>query len=69
MKTQLKKDGDPDYRKKANAFITQNKGYQKMSQLIFEDMFKYFYSQDKKGVNDRIQSLLDLMVLMMFILL
>ena len=25
-----------------------------MSQLIFEDMFKYFYSQDKKGVNDRI---------------
>ena len=40
--------------KKANAFITQNKGYQKMSQLIFEDMFKYFYSQDKKGVNDRI---------------
>tara|TARA_B100000085_G_scaffold258074_1_gene259881 strand:- start:1002 stop:2234 length:1233 start_codon:yes stop_codon:yes gene_type:complete len=54
MKTDLKKQGDPEYRKKANAFITQNKGYQKMSQLIFEDMFKYFYSQDKKGVNDRI---------------
>ena len=41
-------------RQLGNAFVSQNRGYQKMSQLIFEDMFKYFYSQDKKGVNERI---------------
>ena len=47
-------------RQLGNAFITANKGYQKMAKLMFEDMFDYFYAQDKQGINDRMLKALGL---------
>jgi hypothetical protein len=54
IKTDLKKKGDPNYRKTANDFITKHRGYQKMRDLLFKKMFNYFYAQDKAGINERI---------------
>lgn len=54
IKTKLKKEKDPDYRKKANEFVTQNRGYQKMRDLLFKKMFSYFYERDKAEINRRI---------------
>lgn len=47
-------------RQLGNAFITANKGYQKMADLMFGDMFKYFYAQDKQGINQRMLKALGL---------
>jgi hypothetical protein len=54
IKTSLKKEKNPDYRKKANEFVTQNRGYQKMRDLLFKKMFSYFYERDKAQINKRI---------------
>lgn len=54
IKTKLKNEGDPAYRKKANEFITQNQGYQKMRDLLFVKIFDKFYAVDKENINQRI---------------
>ena len=47
-------------RQLGNAYITSNRGYQKMADLMFGDMFKYFYAQDKQGINQRLLKALGL---------
>lgn len=54
IKTKLKKEKDPGYREKANEFITQNRGYQKMRDLMFKRIFAYFYATDKEKINERV---------------
>lgn len=54
IKTSLKKQNDPGYREKANEFITQNRGYQKMRDLLFKRIFAYFYATDKEKINERV---------------
>jgi hypothetical protein len=54
IKNDLKKKNDPDYRKAANAFVTANRGYQKMRDLLFGKMFNDFYGRDKPAINERI---------------
>lgn len=54
IKSDLKKKKDPNYRKAANEFITANRGYQKMRDLLFNKMFQDFYSRDKAAINERI---------------
>jgi hypothetical protein len=54
IKTRLKKEGDPDYRKTANEFVTQNRGYQQMRDLLFKKMFNDLYPQNKSEINERI---------------
>ena len=54
IKNDAKKNNDPDYRKKANQYITQNRGYQQMRDLLFNKIFKYYYAIDKAGINNRI---------------
>jgi hypothetical protein len=54
IKTKLKREKNPDYRKAANELISKNRGYQKMRDLIFRKMFNYFYEQDKAKINERI---------------
>ena len=54
IKTRLAKEKDPLYRKKANEFITQNRGYQKMRDLMFKRIFNYFYATDKEKINERV---------------
>jgi len=54
IKTDLKKKKDPNYRKAANEFITKNRGYQKMRDLLFQEMWDYFYTGDNKAaINNR----------------
>jgi len=54
IKTDLKKKGSKDYRKAANKFITENRGYQKMRDLLFKRIFEHFYSTDKEAINKRV---------------
>lgn len=54
IKTSLKKEKNPQYREKANEFITQNRGYQKMRDLLFKRIFAYFYATDKEKINERV---------------
>lgn len=54
IKTDLKKKNDPNYRKTANDFVTANRGYQKMRDLLFGRMFNDFYGRDKAAINERI---------------
>lgn len=54
IKTSLKKEKNPEYREKANEFITQNRGYQKMRDLLFKRIFAYFYAIDKEKINERV---------------
>lgn len=54
IKNDLKKKNDPDYRKAANEFVTANRGYQKMRDLLFGKMFNDFYGRDKAAINERI---------------
>lgn len=60
IKTRLKKEKDPNYRKTANEFVTANRGYQKMRDLIFKKMFNDLYPQNKAAINERILSRLGL---------
>jgi hypothetical protein len=60
IKNDLKKKKDPNYRKTANEFVTANRGYQKMRDLLFNKMFQDFYSRDKAAINERILSRLGL---------
>jgi hypothetical protein len=54
IKTELKKNKDPDYRKKANEYSTANRGYQRMRDLLFKRIFAFFYATDKEKINERI---------------
>lgn len=54
IKTQLKKENNPDYRKTANEFVTANRGYQRMRDLLFKKMFNDLYPQNKTEINERI---------------
>jgi hypothetical protein len=54
IKNDLKKKNDPNYRKTANEFVTANRGYQKMRDLLFGRMFNDFYGRDKAAINERI---------------
>lgn len=54
IKNDLKKKKDPNYRKTANEFVTANRGYQKMRDLLFGKMFNDFYGRDKAAINERI---------------
>jgi hypothetical protein len=54
IKTSLKKEKNPQYREKANEFITRNRGYQKMRDLLFKRIFAYFYATDKEKINERV---------------
>lgn len=54
IKTKLKNEKNPEYREKANEFITQNRGYQKMRDLLFKRIFAYFYATDKEKINERV---------------
>lgn len=48
---QIKKSSD---RETANAFITKNRGYQQMRDLLFGKIFNDFYEKDKAAINERI---------------
>jgi hypothetical protein len=54
IKNAAKKAGDVDYREKANQYITQNRGYQQMRDLLFKKIFTYFYERDKEAINERV---------------
>jgi hypothetical protein len=60
IKTRLKKEKNPDYRKAANEFVTANRGYQKMRDLLFKKMFNDLYPQNKAAINERILNRLGL---------
>jgi len=60
IKTRLKKEKNPDYRKTANEFVTDNRGYQQMRDLLFKKMFNDLYPQNKAAINERILSRLGL---------
>lgn len=60
IKTRLKKEKDPNYRKTANEFVTANRGYQQMRDLIFKKMFNDLYPQNRAQINERILSRLGL---------
>jgi hypothetical protein len=48
-------------RENANAYITANKGYQQMRDLLFNDMWSYFYTdKNKKRMNNTMLTLLGL---------
>ena len=48
-------------RENANAYITANKGYQQMRDLLFTDMWNYFYTdKNKKRMNNTMLTLLGL---------
>jgi hypothetical protein len=53
IKTRLKREKNPDYRKAANEFISQHRGYQKMRDLLFRKIWVYFYAQNKEKMNER----------------
>jgi RNA-binding protein YhbY len=60
IKTELKKSNDPNYRTAANDYITLNRGYQRMRDLLFIDVFNKFYAQDKAAINERVLNRLGL---------
>lgn len=60
IKTRLKKEKDPNYRKAANEFVTANRGYQRMRDLLFKTMFNDLYPKNKAVINERILSRLGL---------
>lgn len=54
IKTSLKKQGREDYRTAANDYITKNRGYQQMRDLLFREMWDTFYAKDKANINNRV---------------
>ena len=56
----IKKSDPKDGRKKGNAWVNQQQGFQKIRNGILQTIFDEAYSKDKKGINERVISTLGL---------